>query len=26
MNDQKYDLPALAESVHDLLLNGIHQS
>lgn len=26
MNDQKYDLPALAERVHDLLLNGIHQS
>ncbi|PCK20566.1 TetR family transcriptional regulator [Bacillus pumilus] len=26
MNDQKYDLSALAESVHDLLLNGIHQS
>ncbi|MFP7293555.1 TetR/AcrR family transcriptional regulator [Bacillus safensis] len=26
MNDQKYDLPALAEIVHDLLLNGIHQS
>ncbi|MCW4644363.1 TetR/AcrR family transcriptional regulator [Bacillus safensis] len=26
MNDQKYDLPALAENVHDLLLNGIHQS
>ncbi|WP_349924959.1 TetR/AcrR family transcriptional regulator [Bacillus altitudinis] len=26
MNDQKYDLTALAESVHDLLLNGIHQS
>ncbi|WP_322535952.1 TetR/AcrR family transcriptional regulator [Bacillus altitudinis] len=26
MNDQKYDLPALSESVHDLLLNGIHQS
>ncbi|MEH7820626.1 TetR/AcrR family transcriptional regulator [Bacillus altitudinis] len=26
MNDQKYDLPALAESVHDLLLNGVHQS
>ncbi|MCM2989179.1 TetR family transcriptional regulator [Bacillus safensis] len=25
MNDQKYDLPALAENVHDLLLNGIHQ-
>ncbi|MCC9089118.1 MULTISPECIES: TetR/AcrR family transcriptional regulator [Bacillus] len=26
MNDQKYDLTALAENVHDLLLNGIHQS
>ncbi|WP_226569011.1 TetR/AcrR family transcriptional regulator [Bacillus stratosphericus] len=26
MNDQKYDLSALAENVHDLLLNGIHQS
>ncbi|AMM98196.1 MULTISPECIES: TetR/AcrR family transcriptional regulator [Bacillus] len=26
MNDQKYDLPALAENVRDLLLNGIHQS
>ncbi|MCY1118753.1 TetR/AcrR family transcriptional regulator [Bacillus safensis] len=26
MNDQKYDLPALTENVHDLLLNGIHQS
>ncbi|AIZ61082.1 TetR/AcrR family transcriptional regulator [Bacillus safensis] len=26
MNDQKYDLPALAENVHDLLLSGIHQS
>ncbi|MFJ5965186.1 TetR/AcrR family transcriptional regulator [Bacillus sp. NPDC093026] len=25
MNDQKYDLTALAENVHDLLLNGIHQ-
>ncbi|MFS0656975.1 TetR/AcrR family transcriptional regulator [Bacillus sp. 179-C3.3 HS] len=26
MNDQKYDLAALAENVHDLLLNGIHQT
>ncbi|MGG4211074.1 TetR/AcrR family transcriptional regulator [Bacillus safensis] len=26
MNDQKYDLPALAENVHDLLLSGIHHS
>lgn len=26
MNDQKYDLPSLAENVRDLLLNGIHQS
>ncbi|MDM5320993.1 TetR/AcrR family transcriptional regulator [Bacillus altitudinis] len=26
MNDQKYDLTALAENVRDLLLNGIHQS
>ncbi|MDM5299012.1 TetR/AcrR family transcriptional regulator [Bacillus pumilus] len=26
MNDQKYDLSSLAEKVHDLLLNGVHQS